>query len=117
MQGALPTMLRCVATAAVAVSTVACEDNLAPPFPEGQGQAADPGSPYPAGPYGVTVGAVIQNFGFIGFSNPEEDATEKQAMELADFWNPTGEDTFPGGSIFGEGQPKPTALVVIVSAV
>ena len=113
----MPTTLRYLAASALVILPVGCDDNRAPPFPEGQGQSPDPGSPYPAGPYGVTVGAVIQNFGFVGFANPEDNASEKQAIELADFWNPTGEDTFPEGSIFGEGGPKPTVLVVIVSAV
>lgn len=94
-----------------------CEENLAPPFPEGQGQAPDPGSPYPAGPYGVAVGQVIPNFEFLGYANPNNSTDEERAIELADFWNPTGEDVFPEESIFGAGELKPTVLMVVVSAV
>jgi hypothetical protein len=102
---------------AALVAFAGCEQNLAPPFPEGQGQAPDSGSLYPAGPYGVAVGDVIPNFGFIGYANPETSTDEEQAIELADFWNPTGEDTFPEESIFGAGEPKPTVLAVVLSAV
>lgn len=94
-----------------------CDENLAPPFPEGQGQAADPGSPYPAGPYGVAVGQVIPNFEFVGYANPEESTAEEHTIELADFYNPTGEDVFPEESIYGTDVLKPTVLVVVVSAV
>jgi len=99
------------------LSIAGCDENLAPPFPEGQGQAADLGSPYPAGPYGVGVGDVIANFQFVGYANPEESTGEERAIELADFWNPTGEDVFPEESIYGAGEPKPTVLLVVVSAV
>lgn len=102
---------------AALVALTGCGENLAPPFPEGQGQAPDSGSQYPAGPYGVTVGDVIPNFGFIGYPSPETSTDEERAIELADFWNQTGEDTFPEESIFGAGEPKPTVLAVVLSAV
>jgi hypothetical protein len=39
----------------------------------------------------------------------------EQVVQLADFYNPTGEEKFPAGSPYGEG-PKPRALLVNVSA-
>lgn len=89
----------------------------APPFPEGQGQLPPSGAPYPGGPYGIEKGTVISNFAFIGFPNPEQDRSEILDIELADFYNPTGEDVYPEGSIFGAGEPKPKALFINVSAV
>jgi hypothetical protein len=106
-----------LAAAAFAPMFVGCDDNLAPPFPEGQGQAPDPGSPYPSGPYGVAVGDVIQNFAFVGYPNPVEDNQEAVEIELAEFWNPTGTDTYSEESVLGPGELKPTVLVVVVSAV
>jgi len=112
---------RCAALLAVTafgLTLAGCGDNLAPPFPEGQGQAPDPGSPYPAGPYAVAVGQVIQNFEFTGYPNPVVDNLEAHPIELADFWNPTGSDTFPEGSVLGAIDAlKPTVLVLVVSAV
>jgi hypothetical protein len=109
-----------VRTSAVLLALLAlsgCDENLAPPFPPGQGQAPDPGAPYPAGPYGVQAGEIIPNFEFLGFADPSTSTEEARAIELADFWNPTGEDVFPEDSIYGAGNPKPTVIVLVVSAV
>lgn len=113
----MASMARTSALVAVLFALGGCDENLAPPFPEGQGQAADPGSPYPAGPYGVAVGQIIPNFEFVGYVNPESSTAEEGPIELAAFWNPTGEDRFPEESIFGAGELKPTVLVIVVSAV
>lgn len=110
-------MIRNTAPIMLLLALGGCDENLAPPFPEGQGQSPDPGSPYPAGPYGVAVGQVITNFDLIGYANPEESTAEDRRIELADFWNPTGEDVYPEESIFGAGELKPTVLVVVLSAV
>ncbi len=110
-------MTRASVLCTLLLALAGCEENLAPPFPEGQGQAADPGSPYPTGPYGVAVGEVIPNFEFVGYANPDASTDEERAIELAEFWNPTALDTFPEESIFGAGELKPTVLVIVVSAV
>lgn len=89
----------------------------APPFPEGQGQLPATGAAYPSGPYGIEKGAVISNFTFLGFPNPALDRTEALEIQLADFYNPTGEDLYPEDSIFGAGEPRPRALLINVSAI
>jgi len=88
-----------------------------PPFPEGQGQLPATGAAYPSGPYGIEKGAIISNFTFLGFPNPSQDQSEVLAIELADFYNPSGEELYPEDSIFGAGEPKPTVLLINVSAV
>jgi hypothetical protein len=95
-----------------------CDESvMAPPFPEGQGQAPRTGPPYPGGPYGIEKGAVIANFSFPGFPDPSSDKSETFTLQLADFYNPTGEDVYPEGSVHGAGLPKPRALLVNVGAV
>jgi hypothetical protein len=109
--------------AAAALSTVALlaagcdEGTMAPPFPEGQGQSPEQGPPYPAGPYGIDKGSVIQNFKFVGFPDPSEDRSETFELQLADFYNPTGDGVFPEGSVLGAGEPKPKGLLVNIGAV
>ena len=70
-------------------------ENLAPPFPEGQGQTKTVQKPYAQGPYGINKGSTIQNFKFQGFHQPTVNANQDalEAMELADFFNPTGTGT------------------------
>ena len=92
------------------------EGQIAPPFPEGQGQAPGGGVAYPAGPYGTTKGDVIQNFKFLGLVNPEADSTSALEIELADFYNPTGDGVYEEGSIFDAGVEKPKLLLLNVSA-
>jgi hypothetical protein len=89
----------------------------APPFPEGQGQDPNLGIAYPGGPYGVNLGSVVQNFKFVGFPRPESQTDDAFNIQLADFYNPSGEDVWPEGSPYGAGTPKPKALWIIVSAV
>jgi hypothetical protein len=88
----------------------------APPFPEGQGQTPYEGPLYPAGPYGIEKGSIVENFKFIGFPDPSKDKTALREIQMADFYNPTGEETWPADSIYG-GKAKPKALLVVVSAV
>jgi hypothetical protein len=95
----------------------ACQDVEVRPFPPGQGQ--DPNADaarYPAGPYSVTLGGVIPNFKLQGYPDPTVDRTTLQPMQLADFYNPTGDEAYPPASIYGEG-PKPKALWLNVSAI
>lgn len=91
----------------------------APPFAEGQGQAAGDTEAYAAGPYGLATGSVIANFKFLGFPNEQADKGQNglQTIQLADFYNPTGDGKYPEGSPFGAGTPKPKALVIDVASV
>lgn len=55
---------------------------------------------YPAPPYGATVGATIENFRFLGWTNPVDakfDQTRLEEIELARFYNPSGTN---GGTKF-----------------
>ena len=72
---------------------------------------------YPAAPYGIEKGSVIENYGFPGFVNPAEQPKEIKTIRLSDFYNPTGDETFPAGGAFPEGQPKPKAMLIVMSAV
>lgn len=117
-------MRRCLAflgVLTVCVGALGCsEDGLpgqAPPFPEGQGQLPKGGVAYPGGPYGLEKGNVIANFGFEGYPNPIDDRSVTQPIALSDFYNPTGDQLYGPDSVYGEGEPKPKALLVIVSAV
>lgn len=95
-----------------------CGSEEAPPFPEGQGQEANSGIAYPSGPYGVTKGSTIDNYSLVGFpdSTVAADPNATVPIQLSDFYNPTGEDVFPEGSVYGAGQPKPRALLIDISA-
>jgi len=89
----------------------------APPFPEGTGQAAPAEKAYPPGPYGISVGSIIQPFTFIGYAAPMVNASGYQAINLAEFYNPTGTEVYAEGSLFPVGSPKPKALLMGVAAV
>ena len=91
--------------------------DLAPAFPEGSGQQPQGALEYPAGPYGVNKGATIRNFEFPGFINSLENNQELELIQLADFYNPTGEGVHEEGSGFEPGSPKPLGLLLSVSAV
>lgn len=101
-----------------------------PTFQKGQGQTAQTGESYPDAPYGINVGSVVANYHFVGFANSVADSSDMQGVALSDFYNPhAGDPTYqpktpadddclyPAGSIYGEGTPKPTALLLDVSAV
>jgi hypothetical protein len=72
----------------------------------------DPGgkgneSVYPAGPYGLAVGEVVQNFKFSGIRNPKEanySAASPEVIAFSDYFNPGGDTA------------KPRFLVVTASA-
>ncbi|WP_437981799.1 TlpA disulfide reductase family protein [Sorangium sp. So ce117] len=102
--------------AALGLAGCAEEDPIpAPPFPEGTGQAAN--ARYPAGPYGVSLNRVIANYQFVGYANAAEHNDTMQPIQLADFYNPTGTEVFPEGSLYGAGEPKPKVLLIDVSSV
>ncbi len=116
-------LLRCFATALVAFGLAGCAEEAdvvpVPVFPEGTGQLprGTAAIEYAAGPYGISKGSTIQNFEFVGFPNSLVDVTTMKPIQLADFYNPTGDAVFPAGSPYGEGTPKPKALLIVVSAV
>jgi hypothetical protein len=123
-------MLRLISALALicAAGTASCTiEESAPEFPEGQGQQPETGPDYAPGPYGIDVGATIANFTFTGFRNPSNAAytaeTGFQEIQLADFYNPTGDGVFEVDSDYAlakgatEAIPKPKALWIIMSAV
>jgi len=110
--------LRWMGFGLVAVGLLGCaEDELAPEFPEGSGQAAKDTDPYPAGPYGISIGSVIANYKFVGFVNAMAESGALQEIRLSDFYNPTGTDVFSDKVPLLAGTPKPKALVIDVSSV
>ncbi|HEY0467844.1 MAG TPA: redoxin domain-containing protein [Polyangiaceae bacterium] len=65
----------------------------------GDGASAAPGSstsawtPYPAGPYGTSRGATIQNLSFLGWKHPDlagYDPAKFETVRLSDFYDPDG---------------------------
>ena len=77
------------------------------------------GTDYPEGPFGTSLGDVIEPFCFEGYVRPNEGIGEDRRQEicLGDFYNPTGEGVFGEGALMPEGTPKPTVLMVNVAAV
>ncbi|NUP08067.1 MAG: TlpA family protein disulfide reductase [Polyangiaceae bacterium] len=88
-----------------------------PEFPEGTGQLATERLPYPEGPFGFHEGSIIENYKLWGFADSTVDSESVALIELAMFYNPTGDGVYPAGSPFGEGNAKPKALVINVGAV
>jgi hypothetical protein len=87
----------------------------AAPLP-GSGSIGD--GEYPDEPYSTTnVGAVMENLTFPGYARPADGigASAQVAIALADFYNPTGDGVFDVGSPFGEGEPKPRALIINIA--
>lgn len=93
------------------------EQTKAPEFPEGTGQAPQVQKDYPAGPYGVSKGSILRNIKLIGFPNAMKDATAMKEIQLADFYNPTGDGVYGDDTIFEPGTPKPKALLINVGSV
>ena len=93
------------------------DDGFEPP-PE-QPRPYDPSAEaeYPAGPYGIEKGSVIENYELIGFANPVRLPNELVTIRLSDFYNPTGDGVYLAGGPHREGQPKPVALLIVMSAV
>jgi hypothetical protein len=49
---------------------------------------------YPAGPYGVGVGATLEDFAFLGWRDPQAEGTDINAFDtvrLSEFYNPDGQ--------------------------
>ncbi len=91
-------------------------EQYAPAFPEGTGQAPNGTKAYPPGPFGVGKGSIIANYKLIGNANAQK-STALQDIELADFYNPSGDAKFEEGSIFEVGAPKPKVVLLGISAV
>lgn len=92
------------------------EPQIAPEFPEGSGQQANNTKPYPAGPFGIGQGSIVANYKFIGFVNSVAGRNLAE-IQMAEFYNPTGDGVFEEGSVFPVGSPKPKGLVIAVGAV
>src|SRR5262245_29653334 len=93
------------------------EGQIAPPFPEGSGQEAANAKPYPDGPYGIGKGSIIANYKFVGYANAMLVKDALQQIELAEFYNPTGDGVYEEGSVMEIGSPKPKALLIDVASV
>jgi hypothetical protein len=95
-------------------------DTLAPEFPDesGQPRAPDTDLPYAPGPYGLIEGSTLPNLAFYGWVDPLAAGTDTALIvriELAHFYNPTGDGTYPEGTPFPAGSPKPKALLINMS--
>jgi len=116
----------CVALGIASVVLAGCagdaveEDEVepAPDFPAGQGQLATGKIAYPAGPYGISKGSIVANYEFIGYGDYTANSDDTHVIQLADFYNPTGTDTFPDDTPYPgkAGKLKPNALLIDVSA-
>ncbi|MEZ4301658.1 MAG: TlpA disulfide reductase family protein [Polyangiaceae bacterium] len=106
-----------------AIALVGCgntegeEPRIAPAFPEGSGQQAQGAMEYPAGPFGVGKGSIVANYKFVGFVNAVADNSALAEIQLAEFYNPTGDGTFQEGSKMPVGAAKPKALLINVASV
>ena len=86
-----------VRTAALTlVLSVGCSAPDMTTFDDGRGGSerleSAPRLPYPPPPYGAVQGAIIENFQFLGWSDPRAvgyDLDRLEALSLAQFYNPT----------------------------
>jgi hypothetical protein len=104
------------------VGSVGCgqaepEPELAPDFPENTGQPAQNAKPYPAGPYGIGKGSIINNYKFVGYVNSVANSGTLAEIQMAEFYNPNGDGLHEEGSVFPVGAPKPKALLIVVASV
>jgi hypothetical protein len=87
------------------------------PFAPDQGQTPLARLAYPEGATGVGKGSIIQNFVFVGYAN-KQDNTGLQYIQMADFYNPTGDGKFTEENpSFKLGAEKPKALLIDVASV
>ncbi|HSN97458.1 MAG TPA: hypothetical protein VLS89_04135 [Candidatus Nanopelagicales bacterium] len=114
-------LLRWAVLGVMALAITGCaEDELAPPFPGESGQEAPDAAAYPAGPYGISVGSTIANYKFVGYINAMQVSDALQEIRLSDYYNPTGDAVYsdsPQEAQYGTGNPKPKALLIVVSSV
>ena len=87
-------------------------------FVPGQGQVAVPRMTYPVGAKGISKGSVIENFKFVGYPDRHDHPElPLQILQMAEFYNPTGDGVFEPGSAFPVGEAKPKALLISVASV
>jgi hypothetical protein len=96
-------------------------DELAPTFGDQEIDFGQPASEQVAYPEAVgwEIGRAIPNLVFVGYAsylNPIAGA-ELRFLQMSDFYNPTGSELFPEDAPYGAGLPKPTALLLDLSAV
>jgi hypothetical protein len=120
--------------AALGLALAACNED--PGAENGQGDhkpdplPASTAKGYPEAPYGFAVGSVMEDFDFPGFGNAQVENQTVQTLHFSDFYNPHADDPtyapadpsmddrlYPKGSPYGEGQPKPRALLVALGSV
>jgi hypothetical protein len=86
------------ASAASAFCALACSSGAKDAVPFDDGKTGTVTSqqerlPYPAPPYGAGVGAILENFTFLGWQAPKAagfDSTRLEPIQLADFYDPSG---------------------------
>jgi hypothetical protein len=93
-------MRRAVAAIPLLVACAACSSQSAVDYDRGRSTAGGAETygtgvrrAYPAAPYGANIGATIENFHFLGWSDPVAaglDTNQLEDVELAQFYNPTG---------------------------
>ncbi len=113
-------VLRCsILGLTAALGLAGCAEEEIPLFPQGTGQQKSGTATveYPAGPFGISKESTVENYEFVGFPNALADTSGVRIVQLADFYNPTGDAVFPEGSPYGAGEPKPRALLIVVSSV
>ncbi len=127
-------ILSCVTVAAMTLMIGGCSQEAAPVpgFVDSTGEAKNAESAYPAGPYGVGIGSVVQNFQFVGYQDASSGtASGMDIIQLADFYNPHAHDPsympaageeddrlFPATSHYAlAGKEKPTVLLLDVASV
>jgi hypothetical protein len=91
--------------------------DLAPEFPAGSGQQANPTKAYPPGPYGVGKGSIIENYKFLGYPNSQVVNNALAEIELAEFYNPTGDQKYGEGSVFPADAAKPKVILIDIASV
>jgi hypothetical protein len=87
------------------LAACACSSQSAVDFDRGQSTAGGAQTygtgerrPYPSAPYGSTIGATIENFHFLGWTDPKAiayDETHLDDIDLARFYNPSGASDRP----------------------
>ena len=87
------TVLACLVLGSVAaLVSMGCSQAPPPDFKPNQGQVPTTVL-YPAGPYGMGKGSVIQNLQFIGYANPSVGTVADKSLDFAayDAWKPPTE--------------------------
>src|SRR5215212_6297686 len=113
----LSALVLCALAASGCGAQTGTDDGFEPPPEQPRPYDASVDIDYPPGPYGIEKGSVIDNYEFPGFPNPVRLPKVLTTIRLSDFYNPTGDGVYPAGSPQAEGQPKPRALLIVMSTV